>query len=102
MAEYGFCPSGRLFEAAACGVPLLSDTWAGLDTFFTPGSEILVARTCEDVLAAISLSDHELARIAEAARARALEHHTAERRVAELEAICQRVIRWEPILMSQA
>src|SRR6185369_8117440 len=41
MAEMGFCPSGRLFEAAACGAPILTDTWEGLDQFYTPGEEIL-------------------------------------------------------------
>ena len=44
MARMGWCPSGRLFEAAACGAPILTDAWDGLDTFFTPGDEILVAR----------------------------------------------------------
>ena len=45
MAAMGFCPSGRLFEAAACGVPVLSDAWEGLEAFFSPGEEILTART---------------------------------------------------------
>ena len=45
MAAAGWCPSGRLFEAAACGVPVLSDTWEGLEAFFTPGQEILPAGT---------------------------------------------------------
>ncbi len=52
MAAAGWCPSGRLFEAAACGVPVLSDAWPGLDEFFTPGREILVARDTDDALAA--------------------------------------------------
>ena len=42
MAEMGWCPSGRLFEAAACGAPMLTDAWEGLDAFFEPGREILV------------------------------------------------------------
>ena len=88
MAEYGYCPSGRLFEAAACGVAMLSDVWEGLETFFVPGEEIMTVRTAEDVLAALSLGDGELRRIAEAARARTLEEHTAERRVRELERLC--------------
>jgi spore maturation protein CgeB len=88
MAQYGHCPSGRLFEAAACGAPILSDEWEGLDSFFTPGKEVLCVRSADDVLAALELSDAELARIAEAARARTLREHTAEHRVAELEAIC--------------
>jgi spore maturation protein CgeB len=85
MVETGFCPSGRLFEAAACGTAMLSDAWEGLDTFFTPGEEILVTRSAEDTLAALELSRAEQARIAAAARARTLEEHTAGRRALELE-----------------
>ena len=85
MAEYGFCPSGRLFEAAACGVPLLSDGWAGLSQFFTPGEEILRVDTAEEVLNTLCLSDVELRRVAEAAQARALREHTADCRVRALE-----------------
>ena len=91
MAEYGFCPSGRLFEAAACGTPLLSDTWPGLDHFFVPGTEILPVECADDVVAALSLSDRELSLVAEAARERTLTHHTAEHRAIELEAICQSI-----------
>lgn len=91
MARYGFCPSGRLFEAAACGVPLLSDSWEGLDTFFTPGREILLATSSDEAVAALSLSDAELRRIAEAARQRTLAEHTGECRVRELERLCESV-----------
>jgi spore maturation protein CgeB len=90
MAQYGFCPSGRLFEAAACSVPILSDWWEGLDTFFTLGTEILPVRNTVEVLDALSLSDAELKRIAAAARERTLQFHTAEQRVVELETICER------------
>jgi spore maturation protein CgeB len=92
MADYGYCPSGRLFEAAACGTAILSDWWEGLDRFFTPGREILRVETTADVLHALSLSDEELHRIGNAARERALSEHTAEKRVLELEAICQNSI----------
>jgi spore maturation protein CgeB len=92
MAEYGYCPSGRLFEAAACGVPILSDWWDGLETFFVEGEEILHVTTTDDVLAALELSDQELNRIADAARQRTLEEHTAEHRVIELESICNQVL----------
>ncbi len=85
MAEYGFCPSGRLFEAAACGAPLLTDGWAGLSSFFTPGAEILRVDTAEQALDTLSLSDAELRRVAEAAQARALREHTADCRVLDLE-----------------
>ena len=84
MAEMGYCPSGRLFEAAACGAAVLSDSWDGLNEFFEPGSEILVANTTEDALAALEMSDQELARIAQAARERVLSDHTAERRALQL------------------
>lgn len=87
MAEMGWCPSGRLFEASACGVPVLSDDWEGLDSFFEPGSEILIARTTEDAVAALDLSDSELQRIARASRERTLAEHTSEHRARELEAL---------------
>jgi spore maturation protein CgeB len=89
MAALGFCPSGRLFEAAACGVPVLSDDWVGLDTFFTPGDEILVAASTDDALAAIELPRHALARIGRRARARVLEDHSSTRRAAELIALLE-------------
>lgn len=89
MARYGYCPSGRLFEAAACGAPMLSDAWEGLEYFFTPGKEILCVNSAEDVMAALSRSDAELQRMAAAARARVLAEHTAARRVQQLEAICE-------------
>ena len=87
MAAYGYCPSGRIFEAAACGAPIVTDVWEGLDSFFAPGSEILPVRTSEDVQAVLALSDVELKRIAEAARVRTLKEHTAAARAIELERI---------------
>lgn len=89
MAEMGFCPSGRLFEAASCGVPILSDGWEGLETFFTPDVEILIARNAEDTLRALERSPEELRRIADAARERTLAEHTADRRAQELEAVLE-------------
>jgi spore maturation protein CgeB len=65
-------------------VPILTDTWPGLDAFFTPGSEILVARETDDALAAIDLPDAELAAIARRARERTLDEHTAARRAREM------------------
>ncbi|MFT3828650.1 MAG: glycosyltransferase [Opitutaceae bacterium] len=85
MKAMGFCPSGRLFEAAACGAALISDSWDGLDRFFTPGREILVASEADDVVAALGWSDEELRRLARAGRERALDEHTADHRAAELE-----------------
>ncbi|TNC05059.1 glycosyltransferase [Methylobacterium terricola] len=87
MAAMGWCPSGRLFEATACGAAVLSDAFDGLDAFYRPGDEILLAETPEAVLTALDRSDAELRRIAEAGRARTLADHTADRRAVELEAI---------------
>jgi len=84
MAEMGWCPSGRLFEAAACGVPIVSDRWDGLETFFTPGEEIILADNTEDVLAALGLGDGELSAIAKRARERTLDEHSSSKRAAEL------------------
>lgn len=84
MATMGHCPSGRLFESAACGVPCISDWWTGLDAFFEPGREILVARTSADVVEAVRRPREELASIGRAARQRVLEEHTAESRAREL------------------
>lgn len=80
MATMGFCPSGRLFEAAACATPVLSDSWEGIEQFFTPGEEILLAASAEDATAALDLPPRELARIGAAARERVLGEHTSERR----------------------
>jgi spore maturation protein CgeB len=85
MADMGWCPSGRLFEAAACGTPILSDTWEGLDSFFEPGREILIGRTTEDAVHSLDLTDAELQRVARASRERVLEEHTSEHRARELE-----------------
>lgn len=89
MADTGYCPSGRLFEAAACGAPILSDEWEGLDTFFRPGEEILVADDTDDAVAALECSDEELSAIARAARERTLAEHTAEHRAIELEQLLE-------------
>jgi spore maturation protein CgeB len=89
MAALGWCPSGRLFEAAACGTPVLSDTWAGLEDFFRPGEELLVARSTEDVLEALERPPRELAQIGRRARERALTEHTADRRARELVALLE-------------
>jgi spore maturation protein CgeB len=85
MAANGWCPSGRLFEAAACGTPIASDWWAGLDRFLAPESEILVVRTTQDGLAALDLDHASKQRIGRAARERVLAEHTSAVRLAEFE-----------------
>lgn len=87
MAQMGWCPSGRLFEAAACGAPILTDCWDGLDSFFTPGQEILVVGTTEEAVAAMHLPDAELRRIAGRAHERTMAEHTALHRAREMVAL---------------
>lgn len=84
MARFGWCPSGRLFEAAACGAAMVSDTWEGLEHFFEPGEEILLATDSDDILAAIDLADADLRTIGERARERVLSEHTSLHRAKEL------------------
>jgi spore maturation protein CgeB len=85
MAANGWCPSGRLFEAAACGTPIVSDSWEGLDHFLAAGSEVLVVRTASEALAALDLDDATKQRIGRAARDRVLAEHTSAVRLAEFE-----------------
>jgi spore maturation protein CgeB len=86
MIAAGYAPSVRLFEAAACGVPIISDWWEGLDSFFTPGEEILIARTGEEVLRILRHTPEATRRaMAAAARRKVLGRHTAAHRAAELE-----------------
>lgn len=86
MIAAGWSPSVRLFEAAACGVPIVSDRWAGLDSFFTPGTEILIADATEQAMAILRDMPEERRRdIAAAARRRVLAEHTARERARTLE-----------------
>ncbi len=81
MAEYGYAPPTRVFEAAGAGACVITDSWDGIDAFLTPGSEILVARDGRDVLEAIAGLDEATAReIGERARERMLAEHTYEKR----------------------
>ena len=92
MIAAGWSPSVRLFEAAACGTPIISDAWPGLDSFFEPGCEILIAQDARQVL--YWLRDMPARRrhaIGTAARARVLAEHTAAHRVETLEQYLDRV-----------
>jgi spore maturation protein CgeB len=86
MVRLGYSPSVRLFEAAACAVPVISDVWKGLDEFFEPGTEILLASSTDECVEHLdALSPAESRAIGERARARVLAQHTADHRAAELE-----------------
>jgi spore maturation protein CgeB len=87
MIAAGWSPSVRLFEAAACAVPVISDRWQGLDELFTPEREIILADTPEQVIEVLTGTDAEsAAAMGRAARQRVLNGHTAADRAAELEA----------------
>jgi spore maturation protein CgeB len=86
MIAAGWSPSVRLFEAGACGTPIISDVWEGLDALFEPGREIVLARSGDDVLAELRSPDPgRRDAIATGARARVLAAHTSEHRARELE-----------------
>lgn len=86
MVLAGFSPSVRLFEAAACATPIISDCWDGIETFFEPGQEILLGTCSQEVLEYIrTMPDSRRAAIGRAARKRALSEHTALHRAIDLE-----------------
>ncbi len=86
MIEAGYSPSVRLFEAAACGVPIISDYWEGLETFFDFNEEILVAKTEDDIVNYLqNISDEERKNIGSRARKKILQKHTSAKRAEELE-----------------
>ena len=88
MIRAGHSPSVRLFEAAACGVPIISDSWPGLENFFVPGEEILLADTAAEVGEILRGTSRQAAReIGGRARQRVLAGHTAAHRAAELETL---------------
>ena len=86
MIDAGYSPSVRLFEAAACGTPIITDAWTGLDEFFEPGQEILVTRSADETLGYLrDLPDADRKAIASRARTRVLSQHTAAHRASEFE-----------------
>ena len=85
MINAGHAPSVRLFEAAACGTPIISDRWAGIDEVLAPGREILLADDAGDVRRHLREADRDA--VGTAARRRVLAAHTADARAAEFEAV---------------
>ncbi|HEX6650839.1 MAG TPA: glycosyltransferase, partial [Pyrinomonadaceae bacterium] len=86
MRAAGYSPSVRLFEAAACGTAIISDSWPGLETFFKLDTEILTASSATEVLAYLTLiSEKDRRALGERARMRVLAAHTSEQRAIELE-----------------
>jgi spore maturation protein CgeB len=90
MVLAGYSPSVRLFEAAACGAAIASDSWPGLETFLSPGHEILLATGSDDIIRYLKIyNDSELRRIGQAARERVLAGHTSEVRAQEFEHVVE-------------
>jgi len=93
MLRAGYSPSVRLFEAAACAIPIISDEWEGLDTLFRPNEQILVARCPEDVLHYLyDMAPEKLKAVGEAARERVLAEHSAHHRAVQLEGYVAEVL----------
>jgi spore maturation protein CgeB len=89
MARSGYCPSGRFFEASACGTPLFTDEWEGLGSFFDLNEELLVVRSTDDVVRALELPNAQLQRMAARARQRTLDEHTGQQRAIQLLNACE-------------
>jgi spore maturation protein CgeB len=86
MIKAGFSPSVRLFEAAACGTPIISDYWEGIDSIFEIGTEILISRSADDTVNFLTnISEEERKNIGARAYKKVMSHHTAAHRAAELE-----------------
>ena len=97
MAEIGFSPATRVFEAAGAGACLITDAWEGIDLFLAPGDEVLVARDGQDVADLLSgLSREAARRIGRAARSRILSEHTYTHRAREAGDLFSRMLTRKP------
>lgn len=93
MVRMGYSPSVRLFEAAACGVPIISDWWPGLETIFVPGKHILVARSSQEVISYLrDFPERERRQLAMRAREHVLAGHTAAHRAIALEGYVEELL----------
>ncbi|TKK71825.1 glycosyltransferase [Ilyomonas limi] len=93
MIKAGFSPSVRLFEAAACGTPIISDYWDGIDSIFEIETEILISKSVADTVYYLTeVSEEQRKIIGERARQKVLHHHTAAHRASELEMYYKEVV----------
>ena len=94
MQRAGYSPSVRIFEAAACGTPIISDYWRGLEDFFELEKEILTASTTAEMLVYLNeIPEKERRAMGERARRRVLANHTPEQRALELESYVNEVMK---------
>ena len=90
----GHSPMARMFEAAACGVPVITEFWPGLDAFFKPDEEILISHSADETLIYLEeISELERRRLGYRARERVLARHTSRHRAAELEGYVLELLR---------
>jgi spore maturation protein CgeB len=98
MVENGWSPATRMFEAAGAAACQVTDAWQGIEEFFAPGEEILVARDAEEVAAWVRATDDARARqVGEAGRRRALRDHTYGQRARLLDAILRAPVEMESV-----
>ncbi|MGI5837112.1 MAG: glycosyltransferase family protein, partial [Chloroflexota bacterium] len=92
MADYGFSPPTRVFEAAGAGACIVTDNWEGIETFLVPGEEVLVASSSEEVANYLSTISPERAKyIGRLARERVITEHSYERRGQQLQQLLNRL-----------
>jgi spore maturation protein CgeB len=102
MIKAGYSPSVRLFEAAACGTPIISDYWDGINSIFEIGTEILISKSAEDTISYLTtISEEERKAISERARQKVLNHHTAAHRASELEMYYEEVVGKNAVVASR-
>lgn len=98
MVRAGYSPSVRLFEAASCATPVISDWWEGIDSFFKPDEEILISKCPEDTMRFLTeVSEKDRMEIGRKARERILSAHTSAHRVNELECYMKEVLKKEEV-----
>ncbi|MDX1198597.1 glycosyltransferase [Sinorhizobium medicae] len=96
MADNGFSPATRVFEAAGAGACLITDYWEGIELFLKPGEEVLVARDGRDVAELMQkLTSANAREIGERALRRVLAEHTYAHRAAEVDRILRQARRME-------
>ncbi|MGK4002422.1 glycosyltransferase [Sorangium sp. So ce1036] len=91
MASVGFSPATRVFEAAGAAACLITDAWEGIELFLEPGTEVLVARSGDEVAELLGALTPARARaIGQAAKRRVLAEHTYAERARQVEALLAR------------
>jgi spore maturation protein CgeB len=91
MITAGYSPSVRLFEAGACGTPIISDYWEGLDSFFTIGEEILVAQSTDEMIEYLNMSPDDRLAIGRRMWQKIQHNHTSTQRAIEIEELWQMI-----------